>query len=172
MKKIITIGLILGLTGCSLFTSKVQANVDITGTVQSRCIVNTDTQGYYGNPNAYTLTTTPADGGQLPIVRFDVSLADAYHAQVSYPTEFSSSPTLNDTVAWTGAVAVAQTSSADMSGYQAASTVSGSMRQYALGFAGTTWFDIASAATYGGGQNKAFPGGSYTAVVVAECVAQ
>ena len=42
MKKIITIGLILGLTGCSLFTSKVQANVDITGTVQSRCIINTD----------------------------------------------------------------------------------------------------------------------------------
>jgi hypothetical protein len=42
MKKIITIGLILGLTGCSLFTSKVQANTNITGTVESRCEVVTD----------------------------------------------------------------------------------------------------------------------------------
>jgi hypothetical protein len=59
-----------------------------------------------------------------------------------------------------------------MSGYQAASTTTGSMRQYALTVAGTTWFASTSVATYGGGQNKAFPGGSYTAVVVAECVAQ
>jgi hypothetical protein len=59
-----------------------------------------------------------------------------------------------------------------MSGYQAASTVSGAMRQYALTIAGTTWFDVASAAAYGGGNNTAFPGGSYTAVVVAECIAQ
>jgi hypothetical protein len=59
-----------------------------------------------------------------------------------------------------------------MSGYQAASTTTGAMRQYALTVAGTTWFDATSIATYGGGQNKAFPGGSYIAVVVAECVAQ
>jgi hypothetical protein len=38
--------------------------------------------------------------------------------------------------------------------------------------AGTLWIDVQSEATYGGGGNKAFPGGSYTAVVVAECVAQ
>ena len=173
MKKLITAGLILLLTGCSLFSSKVQAgNIDITGTVQSRCIINTDTVGAYGNPNAYTLTTASADGGQKPIVRVDVSLADSYYAQVSYPTSFSSSPSLGDTVAWTGAVNAVQTSSADMSGYQAASTVSGSMRQYALTIAGTTWFDVASAATYGGGQNKPFPGGSYKALVLAECIAQ
>ena len=173
MKKLITIGLILGLAGCSLFSSKVEAaNIDITGTVQSRCIVNTDTAGMYGNPNAYTLTTVPASAGQLPIVRVDVSLANAYNAKISYPTSFSSSPSLGDTVAWTGAATVVQTSTSDMSGYQAASSLSGSMRTYALTVAGATWFSVASVATYGGGQQKAFPGGSYKAVVLAECIAQ
>ena len=172
MNKLITIFLITGLTGCSLLTSEAKAGTNITGTVESRCTVNTDTPGYYGNPNAYTLTTTAADGGQKPIVRFDTSLASAYYAQVSYPTSFSSSPSLSDTTTWTGAVAVSQTSSADMSGYQAASTTAGAMRQYPLSVAGTAWFDITSAATYGQGQNKAFPGGSYTAVIIAECVAQ
>ena len=69
-------------------------------------------------------------------------------------------------------VTVAQTSSTDMSGYQAASTTTGAMRQYALTVAGTTWFEVTSQATYGGGNNTAFPGGSYTAVVVAQCIAQ
>ena len=65
-------------------------------------------------------------------------------------------------------------SSSDMSGYQAASTTAdgGAMRIYPLSIAGATWFGVSSVATYGGGQQKAFPGGSYTAVVIAECVAQ
>jgi hypothetical protein len=54
------------------------AEVPIEGTVQSRCLINTDVAGVYGNPNAYTLTTAPADGGVIPVVRYDVSLADAY----------------------------------------------------------------------------------------------
>ena len=167
MKKLLlTISLILGITAASY------AGTNIDGSVQSRCTVDTDTPGAYGNPNAYTLTTLPASAGQVPIVRFDVSLANAYFAQVSYPTSFSSSPSLSDSVTWTGAVTVAQTSSSDMSGYQAASTTTGAMRQYALTIAGTTWFASTSVATYGGGQNKAFPGGSYTAIVVAQCVAQ
>ena len=167
MKKIlITLSLILGVTSA-------YAGTNIDGSVQSRCTVETDTPGTYGNPNAYTLTTLPASSGQVPIVRFDVSLANAYFAQVSYPTSFSSSPSLSDSTTWTGAVTVAQTSSSDMSGYQAASTTpTASMRQYALTVAGTTWFDATSVATYGGGQNKAFPGGSYSAVVVAQCIAQ
>ena len=167
MKKILlTIGLILGITSA-------YAGTNIDGSVQSRCTVETDTPGTYGNPNAYTLTTTPASSGQVPIVRFDVSLANAYFAQISYPTSFSSSPSLSDSVTWTGAVTVVQTSSSDMNGYQAASTTpTTSMRQYALTVAGTTWFDATSVATYGGGQNKAFPGGSYSAVVVAQCIAQ
>ena len=167
MKKILlTIGLILGITS-------VYAGTNIDGSVQSRCTVDTDTPGTYGNPNAYTLTTLPASSGQVPIVRFDVSLANAYFAQISYPTSFSTSPSLSDSTTWTGAVAVVQTSSSDMNGYQAASTTpSTSMRQYALTIAGTTWFSASSVATYGGGQNKAFPGGSYSAVVVAQCIAQ
>jgi len=166
MKKFLIIGLILGAIS-------VQAeNIDITGTVQSRCTVNVDTPGAYGNPNAYTLTTAVASAGQDPIVRFDVSLANAYFAQISYPTAFTSSPSLSDTVAWVGAVTVAQTSSSDMSGYQSASSLAGSRRQYALTIAGTTWFKSTSVATYGGGQAKAFPGGAYKAVVLAECIAQ
>jgi len=35
---------------------------------------------------------------------------------------------------------------------------------------GSTWFKTTSKAVMGG--NKAFPGGSYTALVVAECIAQ
>ena len=174
MKKFLTtLGLVIVLAGCSLFTSEAEAGTNIDGSVQSRCTVETDTPGTYGNPNAYTLTTLPASSGQVPIVRFDVSLANAYYAQISYPTSFSSSPSLSDSVTWTGAVAVVQTSTTDMSGYQAASTTpTTSMRQYALTVAGTTWFQATSVATYGGGQNKAFPGGSYSAVVVAQCIAQ
>ena len=174
MNKLITLGLIIGLTGCSLLMPKEVAaeNIDITGTVQSRCTVNTDTPGVYGNPNAYTLTTAPASAGQKPIVRVDTTLANAYNAIISYPTSFASSPSLGDTVAWTGAVTVAQTSSSDMSGYQNGSTTTGAARTYPLSIAGTTWFEVESQATYGGGQNKAFPGGTYTAHVVAECIAQ
>ena len=174
MKKfLITLSLVFGLTACSLITDTAEAGTNINGSVQSRCTVETDTPGTYGNPNAYTLTTLPGSSGQEPIVRFDVSLANAYFAQISYPTSFSSSPSLSDSTTWTGAVTVAQTSSSDMNGYQAASTTpTTSMRQYALTIAGTTWFKSTSIATYGGGQNKAFPGGSYTAIVVAECIAQ
>ena len=65
--------------------------VPITGTVESRCIIQTDTAGTYGNPNAYTLTTAAADGGDPAVVRFDVSLADAYYAEITPPTNFLSS---------------------------------------------------------------------------------
>ena len=104
MNKLLAISLVLVLTGCSMFAKKVEANTNINGTVESRCTVNTDTVGYYGNPNAYTLTTLPASNGQVPIVRVDTSLANAYKAHISYPTSFSSSPSLGDTVVWTGAV--------------------------------------------------------------------
>jgi hypothetical protein len=167
MKKLlITLSLILGATPI------LAENIDVTGTVQSRCTVNLDTPGYYGNPNAYTLTTLPASAGQEPIIRFDTTLANAYYGQVSYPTSFTSSPSLPDTVAWSGAVTVAQASLSDMGGYQAASTTSGSMRQYIFTHAGTVWIKSTSVVTYGGGQNKAFPGGSYKAVVLAQCIAQ
>lgn len=172
MKKIISLALVIGLTGCSLFTSKVEANTNIIGTVESRCSIQTDTNGYYGNSNAYTLNTTPADGGQKPILRIDNSLASAYVAAISYPTSFSSSPSLSDSVTWTGGVAVVQVSASGMDGYQNASTLTnnGSTRNYLLTTAGSTWFEITSQAVYGG--NKAFPSGSYASTVVAECIAQ
>ena len=168
MKKIIiTLSLLMGCT--AIYAD----NIDITGQVESRCTINTDTAGTYGNPSAYTLTTQPASGGSVPVVRVDVSLANAYYAQISTPTAFSTSPSLSDTAVFSGAVAVVQTSSSDMSGYQAASTTpSSSMRQYALTIAGTTWFSASSQALYGGGNQTPFPSGSYKAVVVATCIAQ
>lgn len=147
------------------------ADAPITGNVQSRCVVTTDTPGVYGNPNAYTLTTTPSDGGVLPIVRFDVTLADAYYAQITTPTEFSSSPSLSDTVTWSGSTEVASVSDATgMGSYETDKTTFGATTQYDLTATGSTWFKSSSSATYGG--NKAFPGGSYSATVEAKCIAQ
>lgn len=143
---------------------------DIDGTVESRCTVATTVDGKYGNPNAYTLTTDPASNGQVPVIRFDTTLANAYYAQVTYPTSFSSSPSLADNVTWTGTVAVNATGESGMSGYQTASTTTGAMRQYGLSVAGSVWIEATSVAVYGG--NRAFPGGAYKSVVLAECVAQ
>jgi len=147
------------------------ADVPINGTVQSRCIITTDTTGVYGNPNAYTLTTDPSSGGQLPIVRFDVSLADAYYAEITAPSEFSSSPTLPDVVTWTGDTEVsAMSDSTGMGSYETNKVELGMTDKYDLTATGSTWFKTSSVATMGG--NKAFPGGNYTALVEAVCVAQ
>jgi hypothetical protein len=148
----------------------VAAEVPIVGTVQSRCVIQTDTAGIYGNPNAYTLSTTPADGGVLPIVRYDVSLANAYKARITYPTSFSQSPSLNDTVTFTGSVDVSQVGDAAMADYQTDSITYDQTREYDLVATGSTWFKIESEATNGG--NRAFPSGTYRAVVEAECIAQ
>ena len=148
------------------------AEVPIEGTVQSRCLINTDVAGVYGNPNAYTLTTAPADGGVVPVVRYDVSLADAYIARITYPTEFSASPSLSDMVTWTGSVSVSAVSSVNMADYDTDKVEYNQTTDYDLTATGTTWFQITSTATYGGGGNKAFPGGTYRSVVVAECIAQ
>ena len=163
MKKLIFVAL--------LATGVVWAeDVPITGTVQSRCIINTDTDGVYGNPNAYTLTTTPADGGVLPIVRFDVSLADAYKARITYPTSFSSSPSLQDTVTWSGSIDVSEVSDVAMANYDTDAITYDQTKEYDLVATGSTWFKVSSTAVNGG--NKAFPGGTYRAVVQAECIAQ
>lgn len=143
----------------------------IYGTVQSRCIIQTDNPGTYGNPNAYTLTTATADGGELSVIRFDVSLADAYYASITAPTSFSSSPTLPDIVTWTGDTTVKAVSDATGMGTYESSKIELNMTdKYDLTATGSTWFETTSTATLGG--NKAFPGGNYTALVVAECIAQ
>jgi hypothetical protein len=161
------------LTSAFIFTSVTAFAVDvpISGTVQSRCVISVDTPGVFGNPNSYTLTTAATDGGVQPIVRFDVTLADAYYAQITTPTSFSSSPSLNDTVTWTGSTEVSSVSDAtNMGDYETNKVTFGQTTQYDLTATGSTWFKSTSVATNGG--NRAFPGGSYEAVVEALCIAQ
>ena len=145
-------------------------DVPIEGTVQSRCTIDTDTAGVYGNPNAYTLSTTPSDGGVLPITRFDVTLADAYYARVTHPDSFSTAPSGNATVTFAGSTEVSAIGNSEMSGYEAAKTTFGNTTQYDLTKTGSLWLKTSSTATNGG--NKAFPGGTYRSVVVAECIAK
>lgn len=146
------------------------ANVQITGSVEAKCVIQTTKSGSYGNPIASKLSTTPADGGILPVMRYDVSIADAYTASITHPTSFSSSPSLTDTIAWTGSTSVTQTSVAGMSAYEAAKTVVGNTTNFNLALAGSTWFSTASSAVYGSA--KPLPGGTYTAVVQASCIAK
>jgi hypothetical protein len=149
-----------------------QANdTPINGTVQSRCIIQTDTAGTYGNPNAYTLTTASADGGENAVIRIDVTLANAYYAEITAPTEFSSAPSLPDQVTWTGDTEVKTVSdSTTMGAYESGKVELGMMDRYDLTATGSTWFKTSSVATMGG--NKAFPGGNYTALVQADCIAK
>ena len=144
------------------------ANVDIVGNVEAKCVIQTTKSGVYGNPIASKLSTTPADGGVLPVIRYDVSIADAYTANITHPTSFTSSPPLSDTVAWTGSTSVTQTSVAGMSAYEAAKTVVNNTTIFNLTLAGSTWFSTASSAVYG--TAKPFSGGTYTASVVATCI--
>ena len=168
-RKMIGLGAIAAM---SISSTMVFANdTPINGTVQSRCVIQTDTAGTYANPNAYTLTTSPTDGGELAVIRFDVSLADAYYAQITAPSSFSSSPTLPDVVTWTGDTVVQTVSdSTGMSAYESSKVEIGMMDRYDLTATGSTWFKTSSVAAMGG--NKAFAGGDYTAIVVAECIAQ
>ena len=129
-RKIIGLGAIAAM---SISSTMVFANdTPINGTVQSRCVIQTDTAGTYANPNAYTLTTSPTDGGELAVIRFDVSLADAYYAQITAPSSFSSSPTLPDVVTWTGDTVVQTVSdSTGMSAYESSKVEIGMMDRYA-----------------------------------------
>jgi hypothetical protein len=145
--------------------------VPIQGTVESKCIIQTSTAGTYGNPNAYTLSTQPSDGGDQAVVRFDITLADAYFAEITPPNSFSTSPSLPDTVTWTGSVEVQAVSDATgMGSYETDKLEIGDTDRYTMTATGSTWFAIHSTATMGG--NKAFPGGNYTALAQAECIAK
>lgn len=165
MKKLLIAGALLASATAVLAT-----DTPIEGVVQTRCLITTDTNGVYGNPVPSKLSTASADGGVVPVVRYDVTLADSYLAKVTTPTSFSTSPTLVDSVAWTGTTAVSKTSDAGMSGYEAAKITYGSTTQFDLTIAGSTWFSSESAAVYGSA--KSFPGGSYTALILAECIAK
>ena len=145
-------------------------SVDITGNVEAKCVIQTDKSGVYGNPTASTLSTSTSDGGVLPVVRFDVAIADYYTANITHPSSFSSSPALTDSVAWTGSTSVSKTSDAGMSGYDSAKIVYDNTTVFDLTVAGSTWFSTSSTATYAA--SKPFTGGTYTAVVQAECIAK
>ena len=141
----------------------------ITGNVQSKCVINVDSTGVYGNPTVDKLSTTPADGGVNPVIRFDVAVGNSYTARLTTPTDFSSSPVLNDVVNWTGATSVKEFSDAAMSDIDSNKVEYNSTSEFDLHTAGTIWFKVDSTAEYGYG--KALPGGTYTAIVQADCIA-
>ena len=145
-------------------------SVDIVGNVAAKCVIQTDKSGVYGNPIASKLSTTPADGGVLPVIRYDVSIADSYTANITHPTSFTSSPSLSDTLTWTGSTTVTKMSASGMSAYNDAKVLVGNTSKFNLTLAGSTWFSTASSATYG--IAKPLPGGTYVAVVQAECIAK
>ena len=158
--------LLAATNGTQAFTS-----VPINGIVQSRCVIQTDNAGTFGNPNAYTLSTAPSDGGELAVVRFDVSLANAYYAVITAPSAFSSRPTLPDIPTFVGDTTVKAVSDATGMGTYESTKIQYNMTdKYELTAAGSTWFQTSSTVTMGG--NKAFPGGNYTALIVAECIAK
>lgn len=163
------IALLVGMMFLPLATTA--AEVPIVGTVESRCIIQTDITGTYGNPNAYTLTTAAADGGDPAVVRYDITLANAYYAEITPPLAFSSAPSLPDQVTWTGSVSVKSVSDATgMGTYESSKLEIGDTDRYDMTATGSTWFAIESTASMGG--NKAFPGGTYTAVAEAVCIAK
>ena len=147
------------------------ATTPISGSVASKCVVVTDTDGVYGNPSATKLSTSASDGGVLPIIRYDIITASAYNARITTPISFASSPSLDgDVVNWTGSTVANQMSDAGMSAFNTDKIVYNNTSEFPLTIAGSVWFDVSSEATYG--YNKAFPAGSYSAVVTAECIAQ
>lgn len=156
--------------GAVLATQSYGTETPIVGNVASKCSIYTDKPGVYGNPTPDALSTAATDGGIQPIIRYDVSAADNYKAKISYPTAFTSSPALSDSVTWTGNVEVSSTSDAGMAGYEAAKIQYNNVTEFDMTVAGSTWFKVTSKATYGVG--KSLPGGEYKANVVAECIAK
>lgn len=144
--------------------------VPIVGNVQSKCSIYTDTSGVFGSPNPSKLSTDPADGGVHPIIRVDVSQAGYYIAKISTPTSFSSSPSLNDVVKFTGTTSVHQVTDPLMSAYETDKVTYNNVTEFDLTVAGSVWFKSTSTAEYG--VDKSFPGGTYRAVIVAECIAK
>jgi hypothetical protein len=76
---------------------------------------------------------------------------------------------LTDTIGWTGSTAVEAVSDAQMSAYDTSKIEYDSTTEIDLEFTGSTWFKVSSEADYG--VSKALPGGTYTAIVQANCIA-
>jgi hypothetical protein len=144
-------------------------DVPITGTVSSKCIIYTETPGVYGNPSPNVLSTLPADGGVQPVIRYDVLQSGYYKAVITTPNTFSSSPSLSDSVTWTGSVDVSRVTNAAMSAYSTNRVTYNNTTEIVLSVPGSVWFTAESKAEYG--YNKAFPAGTYRAMVTASCIA-
>jgi hypothetical protein len=144
-------------------------DIPITGTVTSKCVIYTETPGVYRNPTPGVLSTAVADGGVLPIVRYDVVQSGYYKAVITTPTSFTSSPTLSDNVTWTGSVEVSRVTDAGMSAYTTNKRTYNETTEITLSIPGSVWFKADSKATYG--YNKAFPAGTYRSIVTASCIA-
>jgi hypothetical protein len=144
-------------------------DVPITGVVASKCIIYTETPGVYGNPSPNVLSTLPADGGVQPVIRYDVLQSGFYKAVITTPNSFSSSPSLSDSVTWTGSVDVSRVTNAAMSAYSTNRVIYNNTTEIVLTVPGSVWFKAESKAEYG--YNKAFPAGIYRAMVTASCIA-
>ncbi len=165
MNKLLILPVALACTGAIA-----SSNIPITGSVESKCVIQTDTDGVYGNPTADKLSTAVTDGGVLPVIRYDIVTANAYKAVISHPTSFSSSPTLTDSVAWTGSTTLTNSSDSDMAAFNDNKVTYNNSSEFNLTVAGSAWFSVSSTAEYG--YDKAFPAGAYSAMVTAECIAQ
>jgi len=161
---------IIVLGTVAIASSSLAAETPITGNVSSKCSIYTDVAGVYGNPNPDELSTLPADGGVMPVLRYDVSIANYYTAKIAYPIEFTTSPSLTDSLTWTGQVEVATMSDATgMADYETNKVTYDNVTEYDLTAAGSTWFKVTSGVTYG--VDKSLPGGEYKAAVTALCIA-
>lgn len=145
------------------------AEVPIRGVVSSKCVINTDTVGIYGNPTPGTLSTAVADGGAPAVIRYDVVQAGYYKATITVPNAFTSSPSLSDSVTWAGGVTVSRVTDPAMSAYTTNKRVYNNITEIDLSVPGTVWFAATSKAEYG--FDKSFPAGEYRAIVLAECIA-
>ena len=169
IKEIALIG-IVAITTYGGSKSAFALDVPISAEVTGSCIISVETNGTYGQPNAYKLSTASSDGGQMPVTRVDVTLADAYKVKFTPPDSFSSSPTLNDVVTFTGDTEIQAVSDATgMADYETNKVETGTVDEYELTATGSSWFKHTSIATNGG--DRAFPSGNYTAYVTAECIA-
>lgn len=170
LKKVLLGSFLVSMVSAVPFSMAASEEAPISGTVESKCSIFTETQGVYGTPLASRLSTAPADGGVQPIIRYDVALADAFKGRITYPSEFSQSPSLSDTQTFSGDVEVSTVSDVGMADYDTDKIEFGNTHEYDLTVAGTTRFKISSQMDYGVG--KALPAGNYTAIVTAECIAK
>lgn len=166
-KESLAIGFFMAL---SMVARASAVEVPIVGNVAAKCVIIPDTSGVFGNPTADKLSTAQADGGVQPIVRFDVLQANFFKAVISTPITFTSSPALTDVVNWTGSVSTARVSDPLMSAYDTSKITYDNVTEFDLTVAGTTWFKASSTALYG--FNKAFPSGTYRAIINADCIAK